>query len=126
VSNALEEFGDKLTPQDAWDVKWSATAMYAAGTDSTTASVYAFFLAMALHPGAFRRIYPLRCVILTLHMSQEVQKKAQAEIYAVVGSSRLPTFEDRDHLPYVNAVVTELLRWSSPGPVGTETRMPFS
>jgi len=39
---------------------------------------------------------------------------AQAEIDSVVGSGRLPDFADRDNLPYVNAVTTELLRWGSP------------
>ena len=51
----------------------------------------ALFLAMALYP--------------------EVQKKAQAEIDAVVGSHRLPDFEDRPSLPYINAIVKELMRW---------------
>ena len=41
----------------------------------------------------------------------EVQKKAQAELDAVIGSKRLPTMEDRDALPYVNAICKELLRW---------------
>jgi hypothetical protein len=32
----------------------------------------------------------------------EVQKKAQEEIDAVVGHDRLPSFEDRERLPYVD------------------------
>lgn len=42
----------------------------------------------------------------------EVLKKAQAEIDAVVGHERLPTMGDRDALPYVNAICSELLRWN--------------
>ena len=42
----------------------------------------------------------------------EVQKKAQAEIDAVVGQNRLPDFYDRPSLPYINAVVKELSRWN--------------
>ena len=45
----------------------------------------------------------------------EVQKKAQDEIDAVIGHNRLPTLDDFDKLPYVNALCTELLRWQ---PVG--------
>jgi Cytochrome P450 len=35
----------------------------------------------------------------------DVQKKAQEEIDAVVGHDRLPTFEDRERLPYVDVSV---------------------
>ena len=48
----------------------------------------------------------------------EVQKKAQAEIDAVVGPDRLPDFEDRHSLFYINAVVKETMRWHLVGPLG--------
>ena len=52
----------------------------------------------------------------------EVQKKAQAEIDAVVGPNRLPDFHDRPFLPYINAVVKESSRWNLVTPLGT---LPF-
>ena len=48
----------------------------------------------------------------------EVQAKAQAELDAVVGSERLPCSNDRDSLPYINAVWKEALRWHSILPLG--------
>ena len=48
----------------------------------------------------------------------EVQKKAQAEIDAVVGLNRLPDFHDRPSLPYINAVVKESSRWNLVSPLG--------
>ena len=48
----------------------------------------------------------------------EVQKKAQAEIDAVVGPDRLPEFEDRPSLPYINAVIKEMMRWNLVTPLG--------
>ncbi|KAI0300719.1 cytochrome P450 [Multifurca ochricompacta] len=48
----------------------------------------------------------------------QVQRRAQAELDAVVGRSRLPTFADVPHLPYVRAVVREVLRWRPPLPFG--------
>jgi len=41
----------------------------------------------------------------------EIQRKAQAEIDQVIGAGRLPGFQDRRNLPYIDAVVKELLRW---------------
>jgi Cytochrome P450 len=51
----------------------------------------------------------------------DVALKAQNEIDAVVGSERLPTFEDRPQLPYIDALVKEVLRWNSVTPLGEET-----
>ena len=48
----------------------------------------------------------------------EVQRKAQVELDTIVGPSRLPDFTDRDKLPYINAIVKEILRWNNVGPLG--------
>jgi cytochrome P450 len=48
----------------------------------------------------------------------EVQKKAQAEIDAVIGPNRLPDFQDRPSLPYINAIVKESMRWHLVLPLG--------
>jgi len=39
------------------------------------------------------------------------QHRVQAEIDSVVGRRRLPNFEDRASLPYVDAVLRETMRW---------------
>ncbi|KAG1864134.1 cytochrome P450 [Suillus subalutaceus] len=64
----------------------------------TTATLLVFFLAMVLNP--------------------EVQAKAQAEIDLVVGKDRLPNFDDRPALPYVEAILRETLRWHPVIPMG--------
>lgn len=51
-------------------------------------------------------------------MYPDVQKKAHAEIDAVIGNERLPELSDRDSLPYVNALTKESLRWQSVLPMG--------
>ena len=51
-----------------------------------------------------------------------VQKKAQEELDRVVGSARLPVFEDRRALPYVNALLKEVLRWHIVLPIGLPHR----
>ncbi len=44
----------------------------------------------------------------------DVQSKARREIDTVIGQGRLPDFSDRGSLPYVDAVVREVLRWVLP------------
>lgn len=56
--------------------------------------------------------------ILAMIAYPEVQKKAQEELDAVVGRDRMPTFADRDSLPYINACVREALRWRALTPMG--------
>jgi cytochrome P450 len=50
----------------------------------------------------------------------EVLKKAQAELDSVVGPDRLPVMGDKERLPYLGAVIKEILRWNPPGPIGLQ------
>ncbi|KAG1758394.1 cytochrome P450 [Suillus occidentalis] len=95
TSNLLE---GGVSAEEDHAVKWSAFSLYAGGTDTTVSAIYSFFLAMTLFP--------------------DVQKRAQAEIDAVVGPGRLPSFADRDSLPYIEALVKEILRWNVVLPTG--------
>ncbi|KAK0436559.1 cytochrome P450 [Armillaria borealis] len=88
----------EVTAEEEYNVKWLASALYAGGADTTVASIYAFFKAMLLYP--------------------DIQAKAQAEIDAVIGGDRLPRFDDRERLPYVNALALEVSRWHTVGPLG--------
>ena len=47
----------------------------------------------------------------------DVQKRAQAELDAVIGPQRLPNFADRENLPYVAALIKEALRWRPVSPL---------
>ncbi|PGH23598.1 hypothetical protein AJ80_02379 [Polytolypa hystricis UAMH7299] len=64
---------------------------YEAGSDTTTMALECFLLAAVLYPGAV-------C-------------KAQEELDTVVGPERLPSFEDLDKLPYLQAFIREVHRW---------------
>ena len=52
----------------------------------------------------------------------ETQARAHAELDAVVGRTRPPTFADQPHLPYIRAMVKEVLRWRTNGPLGVPHR----
>jgi cytochrome P450 len=60
----------------------------------------------------------VQTIFLAMALYPEVQKKAQAEIDAVVGPDRLPDFQDRSSLPYINAIVKESARWNLVVPLG--------
>lgn len=55
--------------------------------------------------------------LLAMTLYPEVQARAHAEIDRVIGN-RLPTAADRDSLPYLNAVISETLRWHQAAPTG--------
>jgi cytochrome P450 len=69
-------------------------------------------------PGAETTSAVLAWWILAMVTYPEVQKRAQAELDAVVGRTRTPTFADLQHLPYIRAMVKEALRWRPVDPVG--------
>ncbi|KAJ7132978.1 cytochrome P450 [Mycena filopes] len=66
--------------------------------NQTVSVLASFFLAMALHP--------------------DIQKRAQSEVDGITGTLRLPEFEDRLSLPFVEAVYREVLRWRPVLPLG--------
>lgn len=41
----------------------------------------------------------------------DVYRKARLEMDRVVGTDRLPDFEDRDSLPYLECIVREVFRY---------------
>ncbi|KAI0291060.1 cytochrome P450 [Multifurca ochricompacta] len=103
-SLALENFqhAEKLKGQQREKVDKTIVealgSLYTAGVDTTVSAMLSFFLAVVLRP--------------------DLQKRAQDEIDAVTGRERLPTFEDRTKLPFVDAVCKEVLRWQPVTPLG--------
>ena len=53
---------------------------------------------------------------LAMIANPEMQMRAQAELDSVVGRSRVPTISDLSSLPYIQAMVKEVLRWRPPLP----------
>ncbi|KIV77051.1 hypothetical protein PV11_08887 [Exophiala sideris] len=49
--------------------------------------------------------------ILGMITNQEVVEAAHAELDAVIGTDRLPTYADESDLPYIRALCKEVLRW---------------
>ncbi|KAI0031950.1 cytochrome P450 [Vararia minispora EC-137] len=60
----------------------------------------------------------LRNVLLQMILQPDIQTKAQEELDRVVGRERLPDFDDRPKLPYVEAILMEALRWETIVPFG--------
>jgi len=53
----------------------------------------------------------------------EVQRKAQEELDKVIGRNRLPDLDDRESLPYVSALLKEVLRFYPVAPLGVPHRL---
>ncbi|XP_066479442.1 cytochrome P450 2J2-like [Tiliqua scincoides] len=76
----------------------STLDLFFAGTETTSSALRWTLLYMALHP--------------------EIQARVHSEIDSEIGQSRQPRMEDRDSMPYTNAVVHEVQRISNVVPFG--------
>ncbi|KAK7037474.1 hypothetical protein VNI00_010966 [Paramarasmius palmivorus] len=94
----ISELCGEDNEQELLTVKQVCAIAYAAGADTTVSLLATFILAMGAHP--------------------HVQKKAQENIDNLLGGSRLPTWEDRSQLQYIDAIMQECLRWRPVSPLG--------
>ncbi|OAX33598.1 cytochrome P450 [Rhizopogon vinicolor AM-OR11-026] len=95
VADFLSQADDN-TDEDT--MKAVALTGYLAGMDTTASVVHTFVLAMVLFP--------------------DVQARARAEIDQVTKHDIIPSIDDRASLPYLDAVLFEVLRWHIPTPLG--------
>ncbi|KAF8198529.1 cytochrome P450 [Pholiota molesta] len=77
-------------------IKDTAGIVFGAGADTTLSGIHTFFAAMLCFP--------------------DVQLRAQQELDRVL-KGRLPEFEDEQDLPYLAALVKEVLRWQPATPI---------
>jgi cytochrome P450 len=73
---------------------------------------------VALKGGSDTSASTLQSFVQAMIAFPEVQRKAQAEIEAVIGEARIPVWSDYDTLPYVATVVKETMRWRPTAPLG--------
>ncbi|KAF5630496.1 oxidoreductase [Fusarium sp. NRRL 52700] len=123
--NAIRtRLGSRRELQENYQEKWSA------GLVDLTAKLYAFVkhqhaLGKKDNSFALRLLevadsaeevrFTIKWSALPLYTARADTKKAQEEIDGVIGNERLPDCSDRPSLPYVNAIVKEVLRWHAIG-----------
>ena len=56
-------------------------------------------------------------------LNPHVMRRAQEQLDQVVGRERLPEYSDMGSLPYISAIIKELLRWNPPAPLGVPKRV---
>ncbi|KAF5372236.1 hypothetical protein D9758_005061 [Tetrapyrgos nigripes] len=95
VALAENQANSKMSDREC---SWLAEVYSGAAHETTSSSMMWFIFSMVLFP--------------------HIQARAQEELDKVVGRSRLPSFADLKHLPYIHAVVKEVLRWRTPLPMG--------
>ncbi|KAG1797052.1 cytochrome P450 [Suillus plorans] len=60
----------------------------------------------------------LQTFLLAMLLHPDVQSRARAEIDQAVGHDSMPCLDDRASLPYLDAILHEVLRWYPPAPLG--------
>ncbi|KAF8837335.1 cytochrome P450 [Paxillus ammoniavirescens] len=98
VSARKPKFDEPYRSDYTTALKHASASAIIGSTETTSSAILMFTLAMVQNP--------------------HVWKRAQAEIDAVLGTDRLPDFEDRPFLPYVEAVLRETQRWQPVLPLG--------
>ena len=73
------------------DFSFIPSSLFGAGAETTASTLCSAFLALVTHP--------------------ETLDGVQAELDAVIGHDRMPTFADEPSLPYLRAFCKETLRW---------------
>ncbi|KZO99013.1 cytochrome P450 [Calocera viscosa TUFC12733] len=96
ISSALRE-GKATHGMSLDDSAWLVGMLFMAAQDTTAIAIRWLIMAFTLYP--------------------DVVKKAQAELDTTVGD-RPPSSDDLPQLPYIEAIVKEVLRWRPPGPMG--------
>ncbi|EAU83306.2 cytochrome P450 [Coprinopsis cinerea okayama7 len=82
-----------------------ASLTHIAGVDTVAGALGSFIYAMCIYP--------------------EVQRKIQDELDANIVPGHLPSFDNRDQLPYLNAAIKEGLRWITIGSPISDARRGF-
>ncbi|XP_066976818.1 cytochrome P450 2L1-like [Macrobrachium rosenbergii] len=100
LSETRKERGGKGTifQEDYANLATTICDLFVAGSETTSSTMRWMVALLATHP--------------------EVQKKMQGEIDSVVSRDQPPSIQDREKLPYTDAVLLEVMRFSSLLPIG--------
>ncbi|KAK3344529.1 cytochrome P450 [Lasiosphaeria hispida] len=77
-----------------------------------------YWLAGAVFTGSQTIIDVLSWWLMAMLLYPETQQRAHDEIDHVIAKGRLPTFEDCKKMPYMQAMVKEVIRWRPIDPLG--------
>ncbi|KAF8069217.1 cytochrome P450 [Lyophyllum atratum] len=75
------------------------------------------FTAGVINGGQFDISSVLSTFFLLMARHPDIQAKAQQEIDSVLDSGTLPTFADRERLPFIECIIKEVFRWHPPTPL---------
>ncbi|WQF82048.1 Putative cytochrome P450 [Colletotrichum destructivum] len=97
IANGVERLGARTSEAE---MAWIAATLTLANSETSVSILSWFVVAMITYP----------------HM----MRKAQAMLDEVVGQQRLPVYEDRARLPYIDAMIEEVMRWRPILPAGMD------
>uniref|UniRef100_A0A7N6A0Z4 Cytochrome P450, family 2, subfamily P, polypeptide 6 n=1 Tax=Anabas testudineus TaxID=64144 RepID=A0A7N6A0Z4_ANATE len=105
IDSFLIEMGDedKESGFDLDSLVFCTLDLFGAGTETTTTTLQWGLLYMILYPD-------IQGVASECFLFSPCPERVQAEIDAVIGSSRQPSVTDRENMPYTDAVIHEIQR----------------
>ncbi|KAJ3525375.1 hypothetical protein NMY22_g10606 [Coprinellus aureogranulatus] len=107
ISTFLDQKHGAVSERDEDLINAAAASLYSGGAETTVSSLDSYFLAMALRP----------------HVQRKAQSILDAYMHSVPSEQSFPNLSDRPNLPYIEALVYEILRWNPSVPLQHSPRL---
>jgi len=102
-------------------IKWCSSALFVGGGDTVSSHIFLYCIENISYSNVSQVVSTSLSFFLIMALHPEVQQRAHAEVDAVA-NGRLPSLGDYDAMPYTQALIKELLRWSPATALGTHPR----
>ncbi|KAJ3561807.1 hypothetical protein NP233_g9969 [Leucocoprinus birnbaumii] len=118
VSDHIHDQSFAPTLEEKDDIlKWCAAALFVGGGDTVSSRIAYGLKATTDGRSSEKTVSVMTTFFLLMARHPEIQQRAREEVDTVLGGN-MATHSDQASLPYINAVIKEVLRWGPVVPLG--------
>ena len=116
----IRKSGGTMSKEEEMALLWAASNSMDGGLDTVSYVIFSFqysWIYKKKKNDGSQSISLAMSFWMAMILNPRIQKKAQAELDAVIGKNRLPTNKDKADLPYIRSIMAEVSRWAPPVPL---------